>query len=134
VPEPTSALSPFDALLGIRLLEASGARVVAVLDVRGDHHQPHGIIHGGVYASLVESATGVGASLWLGDEGVAVGVSNHTDLLRAVPAGILRVEATPLHQGRLLQSWQADVVDGTGRRVAHGKVTLVNRRCAPPAG
>jgi 1,4-dihydroxy-2-naphthoyl-CoA hydrolase len=125
--------SPFDAGLGIVLAEASGERVVATLPLTPKLHQPGGIVHGGVYATMVESTASVGASLWLDGSGYAVGISNHTDFVRSARDGELRGEATPLQRGRLIQVWQVDVTDTDGRRIAHGKVTLVNRRLPEPS-
>lgn len=121
--------SPFDALVGTKLLEASGDRVVATVPVDADRHmQPLGLVHGGVFTTVVETVASIGATLWLGDEGTVVGLSNHTDFLRPVGGGALRFEATPLHRGRSTQLWQVTVLDGDRRRVAHGKVRLFNRR------
>jgi 1,4-dihydroxy-2-naphthoyl-CoA hydrolase len=116
----------FIKLLGMRVEEASGDRVVLVCPVTPDLHQPYGLVHGGVYASLAETAASVGGALWFGDRGKVVGISNHTDFLRAVRAGELRAEATPLAQGRTTQLWQVAVVDDQGRLVAQAKVRLQN--------
>jgi 1,4-dihydroxy-2-naphthoyl-CoA hydrolase len=120
--------SPFDDLVGMRLLEASGERAVATLDLRPEHHQPNGIVHGGVYATVIEGVASVGATLALDGRGVAIGISNTTDFLRPVAAGRLRFEAAPVQVGRTLQLWQVDVTDEAGRRVAHGRVKLYNQR------
>ena len=90
----------FDAVLGLRLTEATPDRVAATFDVEPHLHQPYGILHGGVLCSVVESAASVGGAVWFGDRGNVVGVSNHTNFLRAVRAGTLEVEATPVHRGR----------------------------------
>lgn len=124
--ESRSYASPFDDLLGSEVVQASGERVVATLTVTDRLHQPTGILHGGVYATLVETTASVGASLWLDGEGWAVGLTNTTDFLRSVREGTLRAEATPLQQGRTLQLWQVDITDDEGRRVAHGQVKLMN--------
>jgi 1,4-dihydroxy-2-naphthoyl-CoA hydrolase len=123
--------SPFDKLLGLRIQEASGDRVVAVLPVTPDLHQPTGLVHGGVYATVVETTASVGATLWLAGRGQAFGISNHTDFLRPVRDGDLRVEATPLSRGRTTQLWQVSVTDERGRGVAHGKVRLFNSEQVP---
>src|SRR6266508_2242852 len=120
--------SPFDGLLGLRLEEASGERVVAVLPVTADLLQNAGIVHGGVYATAVETTASTGADLWLGAEGHALGLSNDTEVRRAVRAGELRVEATPLERGHSTQLWQVAITDEGGRLVAHGRVLLKNLR------
>jgi 1,4-dihydroxy-2-naphthoyl-CoA hydrolase len=121
----------FDKLLGLRYEEATGDRVVAVLPVTSDLYQSHGIIHGGVYATAVETTASVGASLWLGTDGRAVGISNSTDFLRPVRQGELRIDATPINRGRSTQLWEVAIVDERGRPVAHGRVRLMNLNAAP---
>jgi 1,4-dihydroxy-2-naphthoyl-CoA hydrolase len=120
--------SPFDRLLGLRLEEASGERVVAVLPVTADLLQNAGIVHGGVYATAVEATASTGADLWLGGEGHVVGLSNDTEVRRAVRTGELRIEATPLERGQPTQLWQVAITDEGGRMVAHGRVLLQNLR------
>ena len=120
-------------LLDIRIEEASGDRVVLTCPVTPDLHQPFGLVHGGVYATLAETAASVAGASWFGDRGVVVGVSNHTDFLRAVREGGLRAVATPLSRGRTTQLWQVEISDDRGRLVAHGKVRLQNQAEPPGA-
>ena len=120
-------------LLGLRFEEASADRVVLSCPVTSDLHQPFGVVHGGVHASLAETAASVGGTLWFGDQGKVAGVSNHTDFLRAVRTGELRAEATPLARGRTTQLWQVEIRDEQGRLVAHSKVRLQNITEAPGA-
>jgi 1,4-dihydroxy-2-naphthoyl-CoA hydrolase len=119
--------SGLDNLLGVRVIEGSGDRVVAEIDVTEKLLQPTGIVHGGLYATLVETTASVGASLWLGDEGMAMGLSNHTDFLRAVSGGKLRAVAEPVQRGRTLQLWEVLITDEQDRPIASGKVRLMNR-------
>jgi 1,4-dihydroxy-2-naphthoyl-CoA hydrolase len=123
----------FIKLVGVRVAEAGGDRVVLTCPVTPDLHQPFGLVHGGVYATLAETAASVGGSLWFGDQGKVVGVSNHTDFLRAVRRGELRAEATPLSRGRTTQLWQVEIADEQGRLIAHAKVRLQNLSEAPGA-
>jgi 1,4-dihydroxy-2-naphthoyl-CoA hydrolase len=118
-------------LLGIRIEEASGDRVVLTCPVTPDLHQPFGLVHGGVYATLAETAASVAGASWFGERGKVVGVSNHTDFLRAVRDGGLRAVATPLSRGRTTQLWQVEISDDRGRLVAHSKVRLQNLAEAP---
>jgi 1,4-dihydroxy-2-naphthoyl-CoA hydrolase len=123
----------FTRLVGLRFEEASGDRVVLACPVTGDLHQPYGLVHGGVHATLAETAASVAGALWLGDRGKVVGVSNHTDFLRAVRGGELRAEATPLARGRTTQLWQVEIRDDQRRLVAHAKVRLQNVAATPGA-
>ena len=123
----------FTKLVGLRFAEVSADRVVLTCPVTADLHQPYGLVHGGVHATLAETAASVGAALWLGDRGKVVGVSNPTDFLRAVRGGELRAEATPLARGRSTQLWQVEIRDEQRRLVAHAKVRLQNLTGAPGA-
>ena len=113
-------------MLGFDYVEASGDRVVIRWQITPDHHQPFGIVHGGVYCSAVESAASIGAAFWYGDRGRVVGVSNHTDFLRAAEAGTMTAVATPIHRGRSQQLWLVEVTDEQGRLTARGQVRLQN--------
>jgi 1,4-dihydroxy-2-naphthoyl-CoA hydrolase len=123
----------FTRLVGLRFEEVSGDRVVLTCPVTADLLQPYGLVHGGVHATLAETAASVAGALWFADRGKIVGVSNHTDFLRAVRGGELRAEATPLARGRTTQLWQVEIGDGQGRLVAHAKVRLQNVAEAPGA-
>ncbi|MDQ1698024.1 MAG: 1,4-dihydroxy-2-naphthoyl-CoA hydrolase [Frankiaceae bacterium] len=124
----------FQELLGIELVEATPDRVVFTCPVRPQLHQPYGILHGGVYCSIVETAASVAAAIWLGDEGNVVGVANMTNFIRATREGTLTATATPLQRGRTQQLWQVEILDGEQRLAAHGQVRLANIRNAEQLG
>ena len=113
-------------LLGIRVVETSADLVRLEWDVTPDHHQPYGIVHGGVHCTAIETAASVGAALWFGDRGRVVGVSNQTDFLRAVSEGTLTAVATPIHRGRSQQLWLVEITDEQHRLIARGQVRLQN--------
>ena len=113
-------------LLGIRVVETSADLVRLEWDVTPDHHQPYGIVHGGVHCTAIETAASVGAALWFGDRGRVVGVSNQTDFLRAVSEGTLAAVATPIHRGRSQQLWLVEITDEQYRLIARGQVRLQN--------
>ncbi|HEY3715470.1 MAG TPA: PaaI family thioesterase [Jatrophihabitantaceae bacterium] len=113
-------------VLGIRVVETSADLVRLEWDVTPDHHQPYGIVHGGVHCTAIETAASVGAALWFGDRGRVVGVSNQTDFLRAVSEGTLSAVATPIHRGRSQQLWLVEITDEQHRLIARGQVRLQN--------
>ena len=112
--------------LGIHMTEVTGDRVVAEWEAAPKHHQPYGIVHGGVHCSVVETLASVGAATWLGEQGQVVGVNTNTDFYRAVREGRMTSTATPLHRGRLQQVWVVETEDPEGRTVARGQVRLQN--------
>jgi 1,4-dihydroxy-2-naphthoyl-CoA hydrolase len=123
-----TAASAFVAATGLQLTEVTGTRVAGHIDVGPGHHTPWGVVHGGVYCTVVESAASVGASTAVADRGqFAVGVNNSTDFLRPMTAGRLDVVAEPLQQGRTLQLWLVTLTrPEDGKLVARGQVRLQN--------
>ena len=102
---------------------------MAALDVTTKHQQPYGLVHGGIYCSMIEAAASVGAASWAVEQGYAgaVGVSNTTDFLRPIRSGRLVVVTEPIHRGRLQQLWQASVTqEPDGKLASHGQVRMHN--------
>ncbi|MGB7050007.1 MAG: PaaI family thioesterase [Acidimicrobiales bacterium] len=112
---------------GLVLDEITGSKVRGHVQLGADHHTPWGIVHGGVYATAIESAASIGASTAVLERGqVAVGLTNTTHFLRALSAGTVKVEALAVYQGRTHQLWRVDITDESNRLVAHGEVRLQN--------
>jgi 1,4-dihydroxy-2-naphthoyl-CoA hydrolase len=123
-----TAASAFVAAMKFDVTEASGSRVAGTVDLGPDQHTPWGVVHGGVYCSVVESAASIGASTAVADRGqFAVGVNNNTDFVRPMTSGVLEVVAEPIQQGRTLQLWQVVLTRADdGKLVARGQVRLQN--------
>jgi 1,4-dihydroxy-2-naphthoyl-CoA hydrolase len=119
---------PFDKELGLVFTEISPDRTRAQVDVVPKLLQPMGIVHGGVYCSMVESLASVAAYTWKAANGGGdvVGVNNNTDFLRAISGGMVYGTAVPIHRGRRQQLWQVTIVDSDDRLVARGQVRLQN--------
>jgi 1,4-dihydroxy-2-naphthoyl-CoA hydrolase len=123
-----ASTSRFAAASGFEPTEISGTRVVGVLQLGPDQHTPWGVVHGGVYCTVVEAAASIGASAAVAERGqFAVGVNNNTDFLRPMTAGRVDVVAEPVQQGRTLQLWQVLLTRSVdGKLVARGQVRLQN--------
>jgi 1,4-dihydroxy-2-naphthoyl-CoA hydrolase len=123
-----SSASRFVAATGFQPGETSGSRVTGSADLGTDQHTPWGVVHGGVYCAIVESAASIGASAAVADRGqFAVGVNNSTDFLRPLTAGRVDVVAEPIQQGRTLQLWLVTLTRADdGKVVARGQVRLQN--------
>ena len=115
-------------LIDARVDEATPERVSGSIAADERHHQPWGLIHGGLYTTAIESFATTGAFEAVKDQGMqAVGVSNLTDFLRPHRSGRLEVVATPIHQGRTQQLWQVEIRRPEDQKlVARGQVRLQN--------
>lgn len=117
----------FLAAAGLEVDEVTATRVVGHIDLGPAHHTPWGVIHGGVYATAVETAASLGASAAVEDQGlVAVGLTNTTHFVRPLTSGRATVTAISVNQGRTQQLWQVNIKDNAGRLVAHGELRLQN--------
>jgi uncharacterized protein (TIGR00369 family) len=114
--------------LGLVLDEASPTRVAGHIDLGDRHHTPWGVVHGGVYTTIVETAASIGASLAAAPSGqFSVGVNNSTDFLRATTSGTVHILAQPVVQGRVQQLWEVSISrPDDGKLVASGRVRLQN--------
>jgi uncharacterized protein (TIGR00369 family) len=122
-----NGLSGFDRTMGFRMLRATPDEVILEYDAGEQHHQPYGIVHGGVHSAAVETVCSTGAGLYARIQGQAgvVGVENHTSFLRAVRTGRVRVTGKPLSRGRRSQVWEATARNEEGKIVSTGRVRLL---------
>lgn len=122
----------FDSELGLTYLELTPDGGRAELKIHDKLLQPWGIVHGGVYCSIVESLASVCGHIWLSENGggTVVGVNNNTDFLRAIGSGTVTAVSTPIHRGRRQQLWLITIADENDRLVARGQVRLQNMPAA----
>ena len=120
--------APFDNEIGLVYAEITPDGARAQLDITPKLHQPTGIVHGGVYCSIIESMASISAYVWLAANGGGnvVGVNNNTDFLRAVTEGTVFGVSEPVHRGRRQQLWLVTVRDSGDRLIARGQVRLQN--------
>jgi 1,4-dihydroxy-2-naphthoyl-CoA hydrolase len=115
-------------LIDPRFDEAGRTRVSGSIAADERHHQPWGIVHGGLYTAAIETFATIGAYEAVKDRGQqAVGVANAVDFLRPHRSGRLDVVATAIHQGRSQQLWQVEIRrPEDAKLVARGQVRLQN--------
>jgi 1,4-dihydroxy-2-naphthoyl-CoA hydrolase len=130
---PPDFTAPFDTELGLRFTELSPDCARAQLEVTPKLLQPMGLVHGGVYCSMVESMASVSAYTWLATRGGGnvVGVNNNTDFLRSISSGTVHGRTEPIHRGRRQQLWLVTITDSADRLIARGQVRLQNLEAEP---
>jgi 1,4-dihydroxy-2-naphthoyl-CoA hydrolase len=126
--DPQVPSSEFVRVAGLGFEEIGGSKVRGWIELGEHHHTPWGVVHGGVYATAVESAASVGASAAVKERGeFAVGVSNSTEFLRPMKEGRVDVVAEPVMQGRSQQLWQVIITRSEdGKEIARGQLRLQN--------
>ena len=108
----------FAGVLGMEFTHLAPDRVEATLNVRQDHKQPWGIVHGGAVMTLADTVAGAGAYMNLEQGQETVTVELKINLVGAVRDGTIRAEALPLHRGRTTSIWETRLTDDTGKLVA----------------
>src|ERR1700733_5830394 len=123
-----TAPSEHMALLEIQFDEVQPTRVSGSVAADERHHQPWGLVHGGLYTSAIETFATIGAFEAVKDRGQqAVGVSNITDFVRPHKNDRLQGPTTAIEQGRTQQLWQVEIRrPDDGKLVARGQVRLQN--------
>jgi uncharacterized protein (TIGR00369 family) len=114
-------------LLGMRPAELGVGHAAFVCDARPSFANPMGTVHGGIVATLLDSALGCAVQTTL-DEGVGyTTVSLEVKYLRAirVDAGELRAEAFVVHAGRRQATAEARLTDEDGSVLATATTTCL---------
>jgi uncharacterized protein (TIGR00369 family) len=118
---------PIAELLGMRLAEVEEGRAVFEVEPGEQHYNPIGVVHGGLAATLCDSAMGCAVQ-----SALPVGVAYTTlelkvNLVRALTfdSGTVRCEGTLIHLGGRVATAEARLVDGAGRLCAHATTTCL---------
>jgi uncharacterized protein (TIGR00369 family) len=118
---------PIMETLGITGLEAEEGRITVVITPQEYHYNPLGTVHGGVMATLLDTATGctVHSTLPAGVGYTSLDLT--TKFLRpvTVDSGELRCVGTVLNRGRTTALAEARLHDATGRLLAYASSTCL---------
>ena len=118
----------FAELVGIEWLDDDPDHARARVEVRGELLQPFGLMHGGVFATLVESVCSRATALVVFENGMAaMGQSINLNFLRPVLEGAAEVRARTRHRGSTTWVWEAEVVDSEERTCALAQMTIAVR-------
>ncbi len=118
---------PISVLMNFRLVEAAFGRSVFVGEPAEYHYNPIGMVHGGLVATLLDSALGCAVHTTLPAGVGYTTLELHVNFVRPVTkdTGELRCEGVVLHAGRRLATAEAKVFDGAGKLYGHGTTTCM---------
>jgi uncharacterized protein (TIGR00369 family) len=118
---------PILRTLGFELTEVEPGRVVFELRPQEWHYNPIGSMHGGVFATILDSATGCAAHSLLPAGVRYTSLDLSVKFLRGVTVetGVLRCEGTVQHLGHRTGLATAELRGADGRLYAHATSSLL---------
>lgn len=120
--------SHFDSLIGTEWLDDDPEHARVRVEVREELLQPAGLVHGGVFSTIVESVCSRATYLAVAGEGMAaMGQSISVNFIRPVTEGHAEVTARARHRGRTTWVWEAEVRDAEDRLCALAQMTIAVR-------
>ena len=132
---------PIATLLGFELVEVEAGRVIFAALPGPEHYNPIGTVHGGLAATLIDSATGCAVHTLLPAGTGYTTTDVQVRFVRPITleTGRVECEGRVVHLGRTLATAEARVMAGD-RLLAHGTASLLilpsgarTRSTAPPA-
>jgi acyl-CoA thioesterase len=109
---------PFAKLLGIKLDSIEPGDAILSLQIRDDFRQNAGVVHGGVIASLIDSATAFAILPLLNSDERSTTVDLTISYLRPLTTGSMVAHAKVLRAGQRLIVVSAELHDDGGNLAA----------------
>lgn len=121
------AAAPVTATLGFRLTEVEPGRAVFVLQPEEHQYNPIGSVHGGVLASVCDSAIGCAIHSQLAAGVGYTTLELKTNFVRPLPREVGRpaASAETLYLGNRQATGEAKIFNAEGKLVAHATATCL---------
>ena len=118
---------PIGVLMNFRISELSEGHAVFTVEPAEYHYNPIGVVHGGVAATLLDSAMGCAVHSTLPAGAGYTTLEIKVNFIRALSAetGVVRCEANIIHVGGRTATAEGKVLDERGRLYAHGTTTCL---------
>ena len=128
--------APIGVAIDFRLDEVEPGRVIFSLTPGEEHYNPIGSVHGGVFATLLDSAAGCAVQTTLPRGMAYTSLDLTVKFLRRITAetGTVRAVGTVVNKGRQTALAQAQLVDAKDRLLAHATSSCLLFPVPPPQG
>jgi uncharacterized protein (TIGR00369 family) len=123
----TLPLNTIAEILGYEISEATRGRVVVTAAPNGRHLNPAGTVHGGLAATLLDSAMGLAIRTMLEKGTDSTTLEFKISLVRPITpdTGAIAAEGLALSCGRRVGTAEGRITDAEGRLLAHGTTTCL---------
>ena len=116
---------PYFRLISMTIEALGWGRSRLAVEIRQDHLQPFGMVHGGVFSSLIDAAAFWAVYPCLDEKDGMTTVEMKLNYLSPAAEGRLVAEGNAVKVGRTLSLGEASVTNGAGRLLAQGTATLM---------
>ncbi len=117
--------SPYPSHMSMHLADIDMDRAIIALEAGKCHLQPYGIVHGGVLATLIDTATFWAVFMRIPEDAGLVNIDLKLNYLKPVISGKLKADGHAIRSGNTISYAEANVYDSNGVLVAHGTSTLM---------
>lgn len=111
---------PFSRLIGMKLVDLQMDTAVISIEMRDDLRQPSGVLHGGVTATLIDTAMAFAVRTRLPADAATATIDLTIHYLRPHLSGTLTCTAKVVRAGKRIFTVSADVVGAEGKLIATG--------------
>jgi len=111
---------PFAKLIGMELADIRPNEATVTIDMRDDLKQPSGVMHGGVTATLIDTAMAFAVRTYLNDDEPTATIDLTVHYLRPHVTGKAKCTAKVIRPGKRIFTVSADVVNEEGKLIATG--------------
>ena len=115
--------SPFHTWLGVGVVEASEGWVRLGLEAQQQHLNLQGLVHGGLLATLADTAMGLAIRTSVEPDRRHVTIALHVQFLRPGRPGRIEASGQAVRVGRSVGHAEATLVDDRGRELARAQGT-----------
>jgi uncharacterized protein (TIGR00369 family) len=117
--------SPFFTLISMHITNLDWGESRLEMVVEEKHFQPFGMVHGGVYASVVDAAAFWAVYPQIDDDFGITTVELKLNYLAPTSSGSLIAKGKSIKAGKSICLAEAFVEDKTGKLLAHGTETMM---------
>ena len=116
---------PFFTLISMHITNLDWGESRLEMVVEEKHFQPYGMVHGGVYASVVDAAAFWAVYPQLDDDFGITTIELKLNYLAPTSSGSLIAKGKSIKVGKSICLAEAWVEDETGKLIAHGTETMM---------
>ena len=114
---------PFAQLMGMQLVDIRPNEAVVKIEIRDDLRQPSGVLHGGVTATLIDTAMAFAVRTHLEDHEYTATIDLTVHYLRPHTSGTVTCTAKVVRAGKRIFTVSAEAENEDGKLVATGLST-----------